>query len=350
MEIVHFIYSAVAAGCLAKKRTEPVVFLDALPWGRLPAGSCEVWRGFFHDRLRAELPEWWKLDYEGVESIDEIFKYVGSFFDVLSGLEGKTAILWRGPSLYENLFVVWIVKLWSDFGYDFSRLKINHYTNFGRKDSLQIRSLSELSFEDFEMPQDKLRTLSTQEVEYLLSAWTMLNQPEPSSFQKFQENALPVDAEFHDRVKLLNLHFPDPVSGLNFWELALMRNLIERSGDLEWKHPLRVIGSCMAFEGDSFDRIDLDAIGKYLLNLSDLAHLVNPLDQVPKEPLMETQGGMPLLYLRVRPTEFGKQVLKGEKGHLVVNPYRVSICGFHLNQSSPTKWWNKGGKLFKDIH
>lgn len=246
----------------------------------------------------------------------------------LSLRDADSVTLWIGTGLNEQLLLVWLRHLFLHLELDVSRLLVVQYSSDPAR-RFEVRGLGELNQDQLRAhpPAVELDEVALIELDAARSAVTAA---EPSLLLEFLTEGTGGLPFLRRSLKNLLGRFPDFRTGVNRWELDLLRNTRERGPRVA-----NVIGHTMAEDDDS---LDLVGDGYLFARLRRLASpsLAQPLVKGNPTQMRGTE---------VRLTDAGQEVLAGNLYFLEMNGIDDWVGGIHLDSAAGDVWLHREGRI-----
>lgn len=295
---------------------------------------------FAHDSLSfgPVLPPW---DSECVNA-RRVFRkeFLGKIFDPSSlpdayesviGAQAKLGvadeiIIWAGPSLEEQLFLVWIIAVLRhmNIGLDKVRyLLVTEDDDFGTP----ITSLSVLSKACFIKEHRRGgRLLSEDEIATLDRAWQVLCSPNPKEITRCIKRVPSKLSLVFNRIAHLKLRYPNLRTGLGAFDYRLLQICARCGPD--------AVSMAMEYLVNDYDAWDHPGDNIFHARLLKLG------SPELKHPLLELEGDITALRtLNVKLTDAGKAALVGEANNVELNGIDEWVGGVHLNSATGSVWF-----------
>lgn len=323
---LHIAPGGAAAGCIKQALNlspgELVVNDDLLSCGPLiPLRSLDEWRLKREEYLRTFYPT-------------NGFSFADAPYDLLTNpaslREAKSVTLWIGTGLEEQLLLVWVPQLFRLLNVDLQKLRVIQFsrdpTSGGEIQGIGLLSPDKLKVHPDAWPLDEAALAS------LDKAWSAVTASTPSSLVTFLA-ADPGPLPFLQRsLRWLMFRLPDVESGLNLWELELLRQVAEKGPTAA-----KVVGFTMIRWMDGFDYVG-DA---YLF--ARLKRLATP--SLRKSLVSLTGNLSDMRETEVTLTQTGSAVLERSVNAVALNGIDDWVGGIHLNSATGDVWFQREGVL-----
>jgi hypothetical protein len=240
--------------------------------------------------------------------------------------------LWAGTGLSEQLSVAYTIHLaeggerTSD---KFWSVQFERYGD-GREEVYGLGLLDEEAMARHPEP----RLLTAAELQHYRDLWVAITSPDPEFMERYPETHPNAGPWLQRAGTLLLRRFPGKLTGLNYWDGALLAECSPKS-----KKAARVVGETIVKHCGEFDPVgDFFLFGRLMaLGRTDLPR-----------PLLEISGtGRHMRYTEVKLTPFGLDVLEGRASNYPANPIDDWAAGVRLSSRDGNLWFNDHGKLVR---
>jgi hypothetical protein len=238
-------------------------------------------------------------------------------------LDADVVHVWLGVGLDDQLFLAWFLELAIVVGLDPHRICVIQFRRHPVTDE-PVFHVGELPPEvaaDHPPPEP----LTSATIADLRAAWAALTASDPTSLLRYLEGHAGSAAPFHAAVATLLDRFPDRDTGLNRWELELLRGVPQATIDT---------GSLFSAFFDA-DRADLDRVGP--LYLEDRLRRMG--DPDAPEPLLRRVGGSEPFTGTLALTDAGRRVLQGQANAVDLIGLDDWVGGTHLHPADGRLWF-----------
>jgi Domain of unknown function (DUF1835) len=233
-------------------------------------------------------------------------------------------IIWSGPDLEEQLFLVWVVSALQYLGLDASKI---HYL-FVDQDPIHHRpifKLSALSVEGAALARSHAMQLREDELKVMTSAWKAWSSNDPNSLNVFARRPTDTLPILINRMGMLKQRYPEIKSGLPHLDLEILQ-ACEGQGSSAIKIYLEYFVGKEA----SYDRVGDSYLLARMLKLGS--------NELPTPLLKLTGDPKEFRTINAELTDAGKAVLAGKANQLELNGIDEWIGGVYL-QSPPAPVW-----------
>jgi len=298
---------------------------DLLSCGPLPPlRTLDEWRRIREDYLQTLFPEF-------------PFSFANFHRDLLTNTqtiqEAESVTVWVGTGLAEQLLLVWMPQLFRLLEIDLQKLRVIQFSYDPNKGE-EIQALGVLN-------PDKLRAhppaepLDEAALASIDKAWAAVTAPDPTLLTELLAEE-PGPIPFLQRsLQWLMFRFPDVETGLNRWEMELLRQVAEKGPTA-----VKVVGFTII---RGIDGLDWVGDGYLFARLKHLAALSL------RHPLVSLTGNAAKLRTaEVHLTETGKRVLEGKANVVELNGIDDWIGGTHLDSTEGRVWFQRNGVLVSD--
>ena len=298
---------------------------DLLSCGPLPPfGSLAQWHQIREEYLRG-------LDYDEVPA----FSFSASTRDLLTNAQAlrgaKTIVLWIGTGLAEQLLLAWVVQLLRIVGVSVSRLGVIQFSRNPVGPDFEVFGIGLLN-PDGLAAHPAVVQISDEDLVRIDAAWDVVTAPNPEGLLRFLSSPVTTMPLLQRSLAGLLRRFPDASSGLNHWELELLRQVAERGPSA-----LRVIGYALATGLDSGDLVGEGYLFARLRRMASSA-LARPLVVLSGESAR-------LRGARVVLTDAGRAALAGTLNAVEANGIDDWVAGTHLDARVGNVWFYRDGAL-----
>ena len=316
-----------AAGCLKGtrrfKRSDVVFDHDSLSCGPLASlASLEAWRQLRDAYWNEAFPLPQELLARGSGRADPDLVSLSRRPEVL--LSAEVVNVWLGLSLENQLFLAWLVELAPVIGFDPQRIRVVQFERHPVTGEA-VMDVGELSSEVAAAHPPPV-PLTTDFLSDLREAWAAIAAPEPTSLFRYIEAHAHSPTVFQRAFARILGRFPRRESGLNQWELELLKR-VPKGGVTKEALLTATVGQC---------RGELDAAGWAYLSdrLRRLASLRIP------QPLLSLEGPPESdAKCMVALTARGNDVLAHRANSVEMNGIDDWVGGIHLQSATGQVWF-----------
>jgi len=323
--VIHVILGGSAGGIFTRNwpRQQLLIDHDVLSCG--PTPQCENFEAWQSMRF-----EFWKSVVPG-NALDSLSK--PSLADDAQRLRDAGRIhVWAATSLSEQLFIAHVAHLVDVLAIDLERVRLLQF-EYLRGRNARILGMGELN-ESTMAEHPEPAPLAPETADDYRAAWTALTSPDPTLFERFENNRPNANPWLKQAMQLMLRRFPDRKSGLVHWDRVLLAKVRAHG-----PKAARVIGYAMAD-----DRNDGDFVGDYFL----FGRLLRMGDEQLPQPLLALAGDR----VNIRQTEvvltpFGLDVLEGKVSSYPTNPIEDWAAGVRISSDAGDLLFNDAGKLVR---
>jgi hypothetical protein len=317
---INVIQGVSAAGCL-QQTIRPrlgglLVHQDELTCGPLSTlNDIERWRDLRLSYWNSVLPDGEAL--------------YGPFEGDLTGnaaalRNAESIVAWVGSGSAEQLFLAWLAEFLVVANVS-APLRVIQFIKCGNR-TIDAWSLGMVNPDQMRMHPEPL-SIPSDDIEELRRCWRCVTEPEPTALLSFlseQSTSMPL---LRPALRPLLDRYPDHVTGLGRWDMALLRNVKDHG-----PHVTRVIGQTIG------DRCDADMIGDLYL----FARLRRLAVSSLREPLVTLTGDpMVMRHCEATLTDSGRNVLDGRLNAVQLNGVDDWVLGVHLDSTNEAVWYRK---------
>lgn len=325
---VHVIVGSTAAGSfkqteIAPDRNDLFVLRDPLSCGPLsPIADVRSWtdqrKAYWGELLGAAADENLYASPQALQTSDEI-------------------VLWLGTDLTDQIALAWLPAFLRACDVRDRMIKIVQFER--SKHEIEVSHLGMLYPDEIEA-HPPLVSLTDQDLHELEPVWQALTSADPGALlacsQQRWEPFPFLARALADAIK----RYPEVTSGLNGWEMRLLRNAQnERKCHL-------VIGQTLA---DGIRALKAGTGGHDQVGDSWLYdRMVRLADPKLREPALEITGSRTGYHdSQVRLTPFGQRILAGQANFVDVNGIDDWVFGVHLQSDAGRVWFHRDGELIR---
>jgi hypothetical protein len=242
--------------------------------------------------------------------------------------------IWAGTGNSDQLVISFVIHLLTISGGDVADVHVVQFEKNAMTGD-RVRGVGELPLEVLrEHPAP--RKLAMFEQAAYRDAWLAVTAPEPAFVESYGARHPDAPSFLREAVSKLLRRYPDRASGLPYWDRRLLRHVRERG-----PKALDVLGATIAEMN-----ADADLVGD-LYTFSRLVRMASP---AARRPLLDLSGNRTQISrCEVILTEFGEQVLDGEKSAWPANPIDDWAGGVHLSSADHNLWFNEEGRMLREI-
>jgi hypothetical protein len=239
--------------------------------------------------------------------------------------DAETITVWLGTGLADQLRLAWLTVLLPHLEIDPGRLRVVQFHLDKRWEIVHIAVLDPAEAAAHPPP----ITLDAAHLDELRSAWSAASAETPDALLAFVKEVPQPERSTHLR---RGLHaflgfFPGLRTGLNAWELELLRNTAAEGPRLSM-----VIGHTLAHDREFPNWVGTDYLLDRVRRLSD--------PRLPR-PLFTVVGdGVDMATTRITLTDFGRDILDGRGNAVDANGVDDWIGGVHLSSADGRLWFH----------
>lgn len=326
---LHIVPGASAAGSLKQalrlKKEDVLLFEDSLDGGPiLDFQSLEEWSA----RRNTYWNEFIIIDDELLKPLSHVFNEAVDCVQCLSGAD--EIILWVGGDVREQLYLLWVIRLFECYQLDFTKIRlIETY----RTDRYAVTGVGIYNPEQLEkFFNGKHRSLEEQDITELKKAWNAVTASTPNALMQRYASGSARFPSLAESLKHFIKRYPNHKTGFNFHQSFLLQQLHNGPS------ATRIIGFTMG----KMDEQSLDFVGDIYL-FDALKKLGD--EKLPHPALMLTGDLSNLRETEVRLTDMGKQFMAGTANFVQLNGLDYWVGGVHLTPEN--LWYYDNGKLIQ---
>jgi hypothetical protein len=331
---LHLLPSLSAAGTLRWNVRPPdgdvMSTMDLLSCGPIrECGSLGEWRqmreAYLNGLWAAVYPSWPPLDLD--DGAPELLIHADRL------LEAGSITVWLGKGTDEQLFLVWLVRLFRYLDLDPGVLQVIQFDH-DPVHAQQIWSVGSLNKERM-MAHAPARALTPAEIRTLGAAWSAMTSDDPQAILAFTATGGEGLPFLRAALTSLRDRYPDRQSGLNRWESALLENVGAKRPRV-----MHALGDALVHRRDGPDQ------GDYHWLLGRFRRLADPSLRYPLATIIGESEGMTRDEIFL--TEAGGEVLAGRSNFVHLNGIDDWVLGVHLESATGNVWYRTGDALSRD--
>jgi hypothetical protein len=237
---------------------------------------------------------------------------------------------WAASGNTDQFFIAFLLELVERLGSDPGRVELIEFSHFPSSER-RVLQTGELDASQMRMHPEP-RPLSMDDWMSYRHAWRALTSDQPQAVWSFGAESPKAPAQLRQAINHVKNRYPDRVTGLDFWDRQLLKNVRERG-----PRAARVVGYTM---GEHFDQGDLIGDLYFFTRLLSMASA-----QLPRPLLTQSGDGRDLQNTNFELTDFGAQVCDGKASTSPANPIDYWAGGVHLSSATGNLWFNDAGVL-----
>lgn len=240
--------------------------------------------------------------------------------------------LWVGTDIGEQLLLAWMPSLLPSIGKDPSMLCVVEFDQL--EQARRTVRLSGLTIDRIRA-HPPARPLQEPERAVLNDAWNALTSSDPDDFRQFFRRSTATTRALDRTMRTLLSHYPDVVSGLNWYDTQLLAATQACQGDL---------AQVVAHTLDTVRNTASHTAGDVWLcwRLLRLGEPTIPLPAVTIE-----HDASSFWRSAVRLTAAGERILEGGTNFVVLNGLDDWVGGVHLDSRAGNVWYHHNGTLVR---
>jgi hypothetical protein len=323
---VHIINGDSAAGTFQQaisSSMRTIVSRDILSVGPLlPFADLQTWKdarvGFWRDVVAHDTRVELRPTQNSIwENRDKLFS-------------AKRIYAWAATGNTDQIMVAFLLELIERIGSDPGKVELVEFEQMppaGRR----VVQMGELDANQMRM-HPAPSALSMDEWMSFRSAWRALSSDDPSKVLSFDRDNRQASQWLRRAVSHLTRRYPDRLTGLDFWDRQLLKNVRERG-----PRAARVVGYTMGEHMDSGDLIGDTYLFWRLLRMAS--------PDLPKPLLTMSGSGSSMQDTNFELTDFGTQVCDARMSTWPANPVDYWAGGVHVSSAAGNLWFIDDGRL-----
>jgi hypothetical protein len=249
-------------------------------------------------------------------------------------IEDGAPCIWAGTGNSDQLVISFVIHLLTISGGDVADLHVVQFEKNAHTGD-RVRGVGELPLELLR-GHPSPRKLALFEQAAYRDAWLAVTAPEPALLSSYAARHPDAPTYLREAVSKVLRRYPERASGLPYWDRRLLQHVRERGP----KAP-DVLGATIAEMN-----ADADLAGD-LYTFSRLVRMARP---AAPHPLVDLSGNRTQISrCEVVLTEFGEQVLAGERSAFPANPIDDWAGGVHLSSADRNLWFNDDGRMVREL-
>jgi hypothetical protein len=254
--------------------------------------------------------------------------------DLLVNLErlrdAETITVWLGTGLADQLRLAWMTALLPHLEVEPGRLRIVQFDYERGWETVHIGVLNPVQIAAHPPP----IPLNSSRLDELSEAWSAASAETPDALISFVTGAPHPLTHLRRGFRAFLYFFPDLRTGLNAWELELLRNTA-----VEGPKASMVIGYTLAHDREFPNWVGTDYLLDRIRRLSD---------QNLPHPLLAVVGdGVDMATTRITLTDRGRDILAGRGNAVEWNGINDWVGGVHLNSADGRVWFHDTNTLIR---